>query len=147
MTFPVLGKENMEAFVPHRGRMLLIDDLMEADLDAKAMTSRTLVREGMLYLTEGGLPSYVTFELMAQTISAWDHYLSASATPQIGFILGVDHFKAECETIPLGSSILTTVTQDVSLLERMFSFKGESRVDGKLVASARLLVYAAEGAL
>lgn len=145
MNLPLMGKDAVGAIVPHKRSMLLLDGLTTFDREGRSATSFSLVERSNIFFDEGlgGVPGYICFELMAQSISAYD-YLAGDrdgGKPKVGFILGVNKMRMDRPVISLGSRIETAIIQDCAIGDSMFSFLGESRVDGKVVASANLMVF------
>lgn len=147
IALPISGKEAVGRIIPHKGRMLLLDGVMDFDPEGHGLSSTMTVRRDNLFWREGeGLPGYVCFELMAQTISAYE-YLSAShagAKPKLGFILGVDHFHVAVPLVPEGAQVRTTVRLGIQLAGGMYQFDGVATAEGRKVAEGSLLVFDVE---
>lgn len=145
MKLPIRGKESIALLVPHKRSMLLLDGILGFDREEGQATSLTEVDRSNLFFDGNlkGIPGYVCFELMAQTISAYDYLMSGGVDgkPKVGFILGIDKLKVFRPVIPQGSRVKTTVRQECAIGEAMFSFVGESKVGDETVASATLMVY------
>lgn len=145
MKLPVMGKEAVGALVPHKRSMLLLDGIRSFDRKALCATSLMVVGKDNIFYDQGleGIPSYVCFELMAQTISAYDFLMhdEQKSTPKIGFILGVNHLVLAKPFLALGKRVETTIWQDCAIGGAMYAFKGRSIVDHEEVASATLMVY------
>ncbi len=145
MKLPIMGKESVALLVPHKRSMLLLDGILGFDREKGQAVSLTEVDRSNLFFDGNlnGIPGYVCFELMAQTISAYDYLVGGGmgGKPKIGFILGVNQLKMACPVIPQGSRITTTIRQECAIGEAMYSFVGESNVGDETVASATLMVY------
>lgn len=132
----------IEDLVPHRSGMLLIDRIVAA-FD-QTVRSETGIRADHIFFQPGrGVPAYVGFELMAQTISAYDGLRrhARGEAPAIGFLLGCRKYTAARPFFAEGDLLRTEAT---SLLgeEGMASF--ECRIcdaDGGEVASATINVF------
>jgi predicted hotdog family 3-hydroxylacyl-ACP dehydratase len=128
--------------VPHADGMLLIDRLVAAQ--GKTVRSETTIRaDNIFYQKDRGVPAYVGFELMAQTISAYDglRRRASGEKPAIGFLLGCRKYEAARPFFVEGETLRIEAT---SLLgdEGMASF--ECRItgpDGSELASAVINVY------
>ncbi|MDD7200887.1 MAG: hypothetical protein SPF89_03300 [Sphaerochaetaceae bacterium] len=145
MKLPIMGKESVALLVPHKRSMLLLDGILGFDREKGQVTSLTEVDRPNLFFDGNlnGIPGYVCFELMAQTISAYDYLMSGGmdGKPKVGFILGVDKLKVLRPVISQGSRIVTTIRQECAIGDAMFSFVGESKVGDETVANATLMVY------
>lgn len=99
-----------EAFTPHRGPMLLIDAMLDAAGDTAR--SETTIRADHIFLIPGlGVPSYVGFELMAQTVNAFDGWrrVGRGQEPTIGFLLGCRTYNAMRAYFAVGERLVTEV--------------------------------------
>jgi predicted hotdog family 3-hydroxylacyl-ACP dehydratase len=106
--FPPIGE-----LVPHAEGMLLIDRVVAAE--GELVRSEARIRAGNIFFQPGrGVPAYVGFELMAQTISAYDGLKrrASGKKPAIGLLLGCRKyaaarpFFAEGETLTIESNSL-----------------------------------------
>jgi predicted hotdog family 3-hydroxylacyl-ACP dehydratase len=131
--------------VPHADAMLLIDRMTFLD-DAKASSESTIRPDNIFFQRGRGVPAYVGFELMAQTISAYDGFkrIQRGKKPGIGFLLGCRKYNAARPFLIEGETVTTEV---ISLLgeEAMASFDCRilDAAGGKL-ASAVINVYRPE---
>ena len=132
----------IEELLPHADGMLLIDRIVGAH--DKTVQSETTVRADNIFYRQGhGLPAYVGFELMAQTISAYDGLRrhANGEKPVMGFLLGCRKYETARPFFAEGETLRIEAT---SLLgdEGMASF--ECRIagaDGTQLASAVINVY------
>ena len=88
--------------------MLLVDDVLE--FDQSHIKTRTVISESSPFFQPGrGMPSYVTFEIMAQSISAYDGAIrrDSGEPPAIGFLLGCRKFQTMCDWLQAGDSVIT----------------------------------------
>jgi predicted hotdog family 3-hydroxylacyl-ACP dehydratase len=128
--------------VPHANGMLLLDRVTSAE--AETVRSETTIRRDNIFFQAGrGVPAYVGFEFMAQTISAYDGLKrrSRGETPAIGFLLGCRRYVSAQASFTEGQTLQIEVK---SLLgeEGMASF--DCRItgeDGDELASAAINVY------
>ncbi len=109
-----------EALVPHKPPMLLLDEVLS--FDEVSITTRSHITEANPFYVPGrGVPSYVTFEIMAQSISAHDGATrwQTGEPPAIGLLLGCRKFTVTRDWLQPGE---TVDTQASPLL-----FEGEMR--------------------
>ena len=68
----VIEGELLERFVPHRGRMSLLTRVVQYDLSSASLAAEVDIRESDLFFDgeRGGVPAWVGFEYMAQSIAA-----------------------------------------------------------------------------
>jgi predicted hotdog family 3-hydroxylacyl-ACP dehydratase len=95
----------VEALVPHRSGMLLIDRVLSDDGDTTR--AHATVREDGLFVREGFLPSYVGIELMAQTIAVWGglRQREKNEPMRLGFLLGTRRFESTVDGFPTGAEL------------------------------------------
>ena len=137
MKLPIMGKESVALLVPHKRSMLLLDGILGFDREKGQAASLTEVDRSNLFFDGNlnGIPGYVCFELMAQTISAYDYLVGGGmgGKPKIGFILGVNQLKVACPVIPQGKAGVRHRRGDVFLcggIERWGRDGGERDADG-----------------
>jgi predicted hotdog family 3-hydroxylacyl-ACP dehydratase len=100
-----------EAFPPvadlvrHRRGLLLIDAVLAED-EAHIRTEAT-VREGPFAVAGRGVPGYLGFEYMAQTISAKDglERRRQGEAPQLGFLLGSRRYQCKAAWFEAGERL------------------------------------------
>lgn len=82
----------IDAYIPHRGTMRLIDRLLEHDADS--VTVETRVPFDGLFLEAAGMPAWVGIEYMAQAIAAWAGVQAQARgeAPKLGFLLGTRRY-------------------------------------------------------
>jgi predicted hotdog family 3-hydroxylacyl-ACP dehydratase len=122
--------------------MLLIDRVLEAE--GERVLSQTTIRADSIFFQRGrGVPAYVGFEFMAQTISAYDGLKRRRSgnKPAIGLLLGCRKYTAARPFFVEGE---TLTIESLSLLgeEGMASF--DCRIfdaAGAELASAVINVY------
>jgi predicted hotdog family 3-hydroxylacyl-ACP dehydratase len=92
-------KEATSELVPHKGKMLLLDRVQNYSLeDVNITTEIDISRNSLFYEDDlGGIPAWVAFEYMAQSISALSGIYGRTKgdKPKVGFIMSVSGFKAD----------------------------------------------------
>lgn len=138
----------MSAFPPiedlllHADTMLLIDRIVASE--GETVRSETTIRADNIFFQPGrGVPAYVGFEFMAQTISAYDglNRHASGQKPTMGFLLGCRKYNAARPFFTEGE---TLTIQATSLLgeEGMLSFECLILdAQGGELASASISVY------
>ncbi len=131
----------IEELIPHRTGMRLIDRVIAAE--GELVRSEAIIRADHLFFQTGGVPAYVGFELMAQTISAYDGLRRRrnGKPPAIGFLLGCRKYETTRQYF-LRDETLTIEATSLLGEEGMASF--ECRIldaAGAELASAVINVY------
>jgi predicted hotdog family 3-hydroxylacyl-ACP dehydratase len=90
--------------LPHRGPMVLIDDLVDAG--EGWVTAGVRIAEDCLFFEPGaGMPCWIGIEYMAQTVALYSglHAKRAGEPIRIGLLLGARRHEAMTDYFPLGS--------------------------------------------
>jgi predicted hotdog family 3-hydroxylacyl-ACP dehydratase len=97
----------MTELLPHEGRMLLLDEVVDADAD-KVICALTIRADSMFCDGGKGVPSWVGLEYMAQTASSYSGLEEARAgTPAtIGLLLGTRRYTVDMPYFPIGACLL-----------------------------------------
>ena len=97
---------DIDRLVPHRQPMRLVDRVLG---EAGEITrTEHLITPDHVFLVPGkGVPVYVGFEMMAQTIGATDgiRRWRAGQGPELGFLLGCRRFTAAREWFEVGETL------------------------------------------
>lgn len=130
----------IETLLPHAGRMILLDRVVEWDADR--VVCERLVRRGDAFVESTGLPAWAGVELMAQTIAAWNgcQVLAAGGQVRPGFLLGTRSYRADVDTFATGALLRIEAVRHFHDEEGMGAFA--CRIDAEGVhAEARLTVF------
>jgi predicted hotdog family 3-hydroxylacyl-ACP dehydratase len=133
-TFPPVGE-----LVKHKDELLLLDRIVAAEGDV--VRSETTIRQDNIFFQAGrGVPSYVGFELMAQTISAADGLdrRARGEGPVIGFLLGCRKYNVTRPFFADGETVTTEAKALIGLSSydcKIFDAQGE------VLASASINVF------
>ncbi|HEY8538504.1 MAG TPA: hypothetical protein VIL28_06530 [Steroidobacteraceae bacterium] len=103
---PLERKFAMTEVLPHEGRMLLIDELLDATED-QVVCGVTIRSDSMFCDGDKGVPAWVGLEYMAQTVSAYSGIDEArrGMRPSIGLLLGSRSYKSEVDHFPIGAKL------------------------------------------
>lgn len=84
-----MGSRTVEELIPHRGPMVLLDDVLEVN-EARAVC-RAIPRAGGCFVVEGELPSVALVEHMAQAAAVWAGHraLTRGGNVRRGAVIGV----------------------------------------------------------
>ncbi len=98
-----------EDLLPHRGNMLLIDDILEVD-ETHAVTS-TVISASFPLLSGNGVEPLIMVELAAQTAGVCNGLslvkTQGKKTSKMGWLVGIKRAQFFVDSIPLGSKIVT----------------------------------------
>lgn len=135
----------IENYVPHRGAMLLIDQLLHTD--AESATAQVTVPRDGLFLQDEGMPAWVGLEYMAQTVAAWAGWqaVQAGKPVKLGFLLGTRKFDAQCAFFAPGTTLRIHVRSELVGDNGLGMFACEIHNEGQdVLAQARVSVYEPE---
>lgn len=98
-----------ETILPHRGRMLLIDEILELDDDGTA--TRSVVTERWPFFNGRDVNTIVLIELVAQAAGVHNGWirdkLHGPAADKKGWIVGIRQARLMVNAIPLGTELIT----------------------------------------
>ena len=121
--------EKLIELLPHKSKMFLLDHLVQHDTTARTLESISLVtKENIFYDEEiGGVPSYVAFELIAQSISALSGVTGyeIGRKPKPGFLLSLINYSANVPIFKAGTSIHVKIKK-VDEMENILTYFGEA---------------------
>jgi predicted hotdog family 3-hydroxylacyl-ACP dehydratase len=97
----------MTQLLPHEGRMLLIDELLER-LDENITTALTIRADSVLCDGVTGVPAWVGMEYMAQTACAYSGVDQARAgeAASVSLLLGTRSYRATVPVFAIGTRII-----------------------------------------
>lgn len=102
------NKPDLEKILPHNHPMILIDELLYADLEkAEAKASVTINENKIFYdKTVEGADYLTGIEFMAQTVGCYAFYKNNRTKPEVGFLLGTRQFKNNIERFEKGKTYI-----------------------------------------
>ena len=134
-------KEATSELVPHKGKMLLLDRVQNYSLeDVNITTEIDISRNSLFYEDDlGGIPAWVAFEYMAQSISALSGIYGRTKgdKPKVGFIMSVSGFKADIPVFKDDETVVVTVHETVRM-DKAVTFDGVAKVGDKIAVTATL---------
>ncbi len=139
----LIEKDELITLVPHKDKMFLIDRITDYDSEAWNIASETVVRESCLFYDKAasGMPNYVLFEFIAQTISALtgivvrEHNLPV----RMGFILSVSSLTFFVPVIRAGQTV-SIRAERTGEAGNVYTFVADITVDGAAIGSGKLTV-------
>ena len=135
----------IESLIPHRDRMLLVDEILEID-DRQAITL-AVVKPSWPFCVSGAVDPLIVIELVAQTAGIhngleWHRKIKAKE-PAAGWLVGVKQAAFHVAAIPVGERI-TTTARNVYVFENLREIVGTASVADALVAEVTLQVMEAD---
>jgi predicted hotdog family 3-hydroxylacyl-ACP dehydratase len=102
----------IEAYLPHRGRMVLLDRFLEAEA-GRALCAVT-IRPDAPFCHAGCVPAYVGIEYMAQTVGALIGWQSRRIGQAIktGFLVSTRKYASRVDSFPLGATLLVEAREN-----------------------------------
>jgi len=139
--FPI-NQEELKTLIPHRGKMLLLDRITECDSKEIIKAEYDITEACLFYSAElKGVPSWVGFEFMAQTISAFSGLRSrlTGIKPKIGFILSVPLMQIYIPVLKEGS-VADIRLKKCDRTDQIYTFEGEIFTENKKAMEGKLMV-------
>ncbi|PKN27805.1 MAG: hypothetical protein CVU64_15285 [Deltaproteobacteria bacterium HGW-Deltaproteobacteria-21] len=135
----------VEALLPHRGRMKLVDEVIEVD-EEKAVTC-SKVNEQWPFFDGNSVSALVLIELVAQTAgicNCWNGIREqGDKFVKKGWLVGVKHSRFFVDAIPLGARIITAIENQFKV-ENFREIAGTATIDSKLVGEVTLQLIQAD---
>jgi predicted hotdog family 3-hydroxylacyl-ACP dehydratase len=112
----VIEHDELVTLVPHKGKMFLLSRVTAWDLVKHTLRSEYDITENCLFYDEhaGGVPAWVSFELMAQSISALSGIggRERGEKPKTGFILSVSNMAVTIPVLKAGTTVTMEIGED-----------------------------------
>jgi predicted hotdog family 3-hydroxylacyl-ACP dehydratase len=141
-----LAQPTIEDLLPHRGRMLLIDEIVTLELEAAVSRSRVTERWPLFDGT--GVPALMVIELVAQTSGLGNGYnrmlVQGEDSEKKGFLVGIKTARFHIGHLPLGADIITEARNRFKF-EGFREIEGVSRIGEEIVGEVTLQVVQAGG--
>jgi predicted hotdog family 3-hydroxylacyl-ACP dehydratase len=130
----------VEQLVPHRGPMLLLDEVRRGD--AKGIECRVLLRPDSPFVEAGRVRAAVAVEYMAQCVAAWVGLQGhARGEPvRIGYLVGAREVAFAVDEFRVGDELRIEATR-VWGDDTLGHFECKVSRDGATVATGGLNVY------
>ena len=131
----------MDAWLPHRGRMRLIDRVERCEGDAIACSA--LVRPDGLFVEPDGMPAWIGIELMAQAAAAWAgaRARAGGGAPRVGYLVAVRRYDAHVPSFPVGATLDVSATCSAAGDNGLRVFDCAIVLAGRALATGRISVF------
>ena len=131
-----IDENEIAEYLPHRGKMLLLSRITDYDMDKRIITGEYDITKDCIFYEKdaGGIPSWVSFELMAQTVCALTGIAHKLFGRKIlpGMILSVTAFKTDSEWLKAGKTVRMRMVEDFCDEESaLYNYTGELFVVGE----------------
>ena len=136
------NKKFLETILPHKGSMILIDDIIDYSLDEKWLKTVVTIKEDSLFYDKDikGIDGSIGIEYMAQTIGCYAYYRNNLKEPKIGFLLGTRLYNNAIEKFELDKTYYIKVME--LFVAQIHSFECFIYNDkNEEIASATMNVY------
>lgn len=135
-----------EETLPHRGRMLLLDEISGYGEDWLSAIVR--IRADTLLAEAGGVPAWAGIEYMAQAAAAYAgiERLQKGQTPTIGFLLGTRRYESIRPWFAIGAELQIRAQIMLRDANDLAVFDCEIHHNGQRVAWADIKAYRPEDA-
>ena len=131
----------MDAWVPHRGAMSLLDSVERCD--DHDVVARVRVPAQGLFNGADGVHAWVGIEYMAQAVAAWSGARARvrGGSPRIGYLLGSRRYEAAVPAFAPGAELTVVAHCELMGDNGMGMFDCRIEQDGRVLASGRLSVF------
>jgi len=84
------NKEYLSQILPHKGNMILIDDVLHYSLEEKSLYASVTIDENSLFYDKelNGIDGVIGIEYMAQAAGCYAYYRKKFSEPEMGYLLG-----------------------------------------------------------
>ncbi len=139
---PELSDYSLEDILPHRGGMLLLSEILEADREY-AVTA-ALIRASMPLRDANGVQPLLMVELAAQTAgvcNGLDRILAQGLdSDKRGWLVGIKRAVFHVESLPFGKTVLTR-SENSHVYDKLREVSSVLHMDGNLVGEVTLQLY------
>jgi predicted hotdog family 3-hydroxylacyl-ACP dehydratase len=138
----IIEREELLSIIPHQGKMVLLDRIIDYDLENHRLTAEYEVSPDCLFYDPklGGIPSWVSFECIAQSVSALAGIYNrmAEKKPRLGFILSVSNLKIAVPVIR--PALLRIRIHEDCRMDDILNYQGEVFLQDTFLLAANLTV-------
>ena len=137
----IIEREELETILPHKGKMLLLNRIIEYNNDHSIIAEYDITGNCIFYDPAiDGVPAWAAFEFMAQAISALSGIRSREKgeKPKLGFILSIPSMRMEIPFFKNGSLVEVRV-KETDCTDMIYSFNGAAFLEGRKVMEGSLM--------
>ncbi len=137
-----LSDYTLEDILPHRGNMLLIDDIVEVD-ETHAVTT-SIIKESYPLTGKNGAQPLLMVEFAAQTAGVCNGLDRIKAkgedSSKMGWLVGIKRAQLYVESIPLGATVLTR-SENIHNYDNLREVSAVLHMDDTLIGEITLQLY------
>ena len=141
--FEIIEGDELLSLMPHRGKMLLLSRITAFNYEARTLTGEySITRDCIFYDPQlEGVPSWVSFELIAQCISAFSGLdcRMRGKPPNPGFILSVTNLELRRSLLSLGAQVSISVIEETKL-DPVSTFHGQVSLGEEQIGAGKLTI-------
>lgn len=123
--------------LPHSGKMVLIDEILECSSDS--IKVKSVIKADNAFLENDKFYTYKGIEIMAQSLGAFKG-LNSSDDFSLGFLIGVREFEIFKHELSVGDEIVVSSKASMQDDNGFGVWQSNMRVKDELIASASLSV-------
>jgi predicted hotdog family 3-hydroxylacyl-ACP dehydratase len=142
-----IERDELSTLLPHKGKMFLLSRLTEYDIENRALSAEYDITGDCIFYDPrlGGIPGWVSFELMAQCISVLSGIAGRERgePPKLGFILSISSMNIQVPSLKTGATATIRIREDVRV-DAVFTFDCAVFFEGRPAATAKLTVMDVE---
>lgn len=131
--------KTVEDLLPHRGRMKLVDEIIE--VDEESAVTRSKVNDQWPFFDGKGVSPIVLIELVAQTAgicNCWNGIREQGEQfVRKGWLVGIKHSRFLVDAIPL-DTLVTTSIRNLFKVENFREVAGTASIDSKVAGEITL---------
>ncbi|MDR1932597.1 MAG: 3-hydroxylacyl-ACP dehydratase [Spirochaetales bacterium] len=139
----VIQEKELISLVPHKGKMFLLSRVRAYNTEERTLTAEYDITPDCMFYDRkiDGIPSWVCFEFMAQSISALSGIAGRARgeKPKLGFILSVSNMSICAPVLKAGTTAVIQISEDCAV-DMVFTFACAVFLDDKQIAAAKLTV-------
>ena len=111
----LIERDELETLLPHKGKMFLLSRVTDFDIIRYIIETQFDITPSCIFFEEAGLPNWVTFEVMAQSISALTGISDTiNGTPmKAGCLLSVLNFTCTRDYFAAGDTLCVKATEEM----------------------------------
>ena len=144
MKTPLLSDLTLEDLLPHRGDMLLVQEVLEVDSTQACTLCRPQPSWPMADAT--GVPALILIELAAQTAgvyNGWDRIQTKGIdSEQMGWLVGIKKAEFSIDHLPFGCNIISRA-KNTFRFDNLREVECEQHIDDTLISRMTLQLFQA----
>jgi predicted hotdog family 3-hydroxylacyl-ACP dehydratase len=131
----------LEQTLPHRGSMLLIDQVL--DYETEAVRCLVRVRRDAPFCADDGVPAWVGLEYMAQAMGIYSgiELLQKGEAPRVGFLIGTRRYESVVPVFAIGSTLEISARVSLWAEDKLYVFDCAIHESGRKLAWGEIKAF------